>query len=75
MFSGFLTPNQGDNPVLCSKRHRITRAEAGSRFDADSHRGVLSLWLERFSRHGNGIALVPERTQPNGGKPSSLVLT
>jgi hypothetical protein len=23
---------------------------------------VLSLWLEKFTRHGNGIALVPERT-------------
>jgi hypothetical protein len=25
-------------------------------------RGVLPLWLEKFARHGNGIALVPERT-------------
>jgi hypothetical protein len=23
---------------------------------------VLPLWLEKFARHGNGIALVPERT-------------
>jgi hypothetical protein len=23
---------------------------------------VLALWLEKFARHGNGIALVPERT-------------
>jgi hypothetical protein len=25
-------------------------------------RNVLPLWLEKFARHGNGIALVPERT-------------
>jgi hypothetical protein len=25
-------------------------------------RSVLPLWLEKFARHGNGIALVPERT-------------
>jgi hypothetical protein len=25
-------------------------------------RNVLALWLEKFARHGNGIALVPERT-------------
>ena len=25
-------------------------------------RDVLPLWLEKFARHGDGIALVPERT-------------
>jgi hypothetical protein len=29
-------------------------------------RGVLRLWLEKFVRHGNGIALVPERTSTGG---------
>ena len=30
--------------------------------DSRFGRGVLPLWLEKFVRHGNGIALVPERT-------------